>query len=84
MRKGLTLIEIIVALFVFAVGMLAVVRTITTSISLITVTKLKTQAIALAKEGMDEMFNIRDTNLARGLNRNCAFVSPDAISALQE
>lgn len=49
-KRGLTLIEIIIALFVFAVGTLAVVKVITTNISVIDRMKLKLQAQSLAKE----------------------------------
>ncbi len=78
----MTLIEIIIALFVFAVGILAVVRVITTNIAVIDTMKLKIQAQSLAKEGADIIFNIRDTNLARGTSWNCAYLTPDAISAI--
>lgn len=49
-KRGVTLIEIIIALFVFAVGILAVVRVITTNISVIDTMKVKIQAQSLAKE----------------------------------
>lgn len=74
--------EIIIALFVFAVGILAVIRVITTNISIIDTMKLRIQAQSLAKEGIDIAFNIRDTNLARGMDRNCAYLTPAAIAAL--
>ncbi len=83
-KKGVTLIEIVIALFVFAVGILAVVRVITTNISVIDTMKLKIQAQSLAKEGIDLVFNIRDTNLARGLDWQCAYINPEAISKLEE
>lgn len=82
-KRGLTLLEIIIALFVFAVGTLAVVKVITTNISVIDRFKLKIQAQSLAKEGIDIVFNIRDTNLTRSLDWNCAYLSPGAIAALQ-
>gem|GEM_PF-6318097 len=46
----MTLIEIIIALFVFAVGILAVVRVITTNIAVIDTMKVKIQSQSLAKE----------------------------------
>jgi prepilin-type N-terminal cleavage/methylation domain-containing protein len=49
-KKGMTLLEVIIALFVFAVGILAVVRVITTNISLIDTMKTKIEAESLAKE----------------------------------
>lgn len=81
-KKGMTLIEVLIALFVFAVGILAVVRVITTNITVIDTMKVRIQAQSLAKEGMDLVFSIRDTNLERGLNRQCAYLKPDAIAAL--
>ena len=83
-KRAVTLLEIIIALFVFAVGILAVVRVITTNISIIDTMKIKVQAQSLAKEGMDMVFNIRDTNLARGVNRQCAYITPEAIVRLQD
>lgn len=82
-KRWVTLLEIIIALFVFAVGILAVVRVITTNISVIDMMKVKIQAQSLAKEWIDMIFSIRDTNLARGMNWNCAYLSPEAINALQ-
>ena len=64
-KRGMTLIEVLIALFVFAVGILAVVRVMTTNISVIDTMKVRMQAESLAKEGMDLVFNIRDTNLER-------------------
>lgn len=83
-KKAVTLIEVVIALFVFAVGILAVVRVITTNISVIDTMKLKMQAQSLAKEWMDMIFNIRDTNLARGVDWHCAYIHPDAILSLQD
>ncbi len=74
--------EIIIALFVFAVGILTVIRVITTNISIIDTMKIRIQAQSLAKEGIDIIFNVRDTNLARGMDRNCAYLTPQAIAVL--
>ena len=82
-KRWMTLIEIIIALFVFAVGILAVVRVITTNIGIIDTMKVKIQAQSLAKEGIDLVFNIRDTNLERGVDRRCAFINPAAVSSIQ-
>ncbi len=79
----MTLLEVLIALMVFAVGILAVIRVITTNISIIDTMKVRTQAQSLAKEGIDLIFNIRDTNLERGVDRQCAFLKPDAIAALE-
>lgn len=82
-KRAVTLLEIIIALFVFAVGILAVIRVITTNIAVIDTMKVKIQAESLAKEGIDIIFNIRDTNLERGMNRQCAYISDAAIASLQ-
>lgn len=83
-RKAVTLVEVVIALFVFAVGILAVVRVITTNISVIDTMKLKMQAQSLAKEWIDMIFNIRDTNLVRGVDWHCAYISPEATMSLQD
>lgn len=82
-KKGMTLLEVVIALFVFAVGILAVVRVMTTNIAIIDTMKVRIQAESLAKEGIDLIFNIRDTNLERGTDWQCAFLKPDAIAALE-
>ena len=49
-KRSMTLIEIVIALFVFAVGILAVVRVITTNIAVIDTMKLRIEGQSLAKE----------------------------------
>jgi len=60
MFSWMTLIEIMVALAVFGIGIIAVLTVITQNLSTITQVHIKSRAFALAKEGMELVFQIRD------------------------
>ena len=71
-HQGITLIEVLIAIIVFGVGILAIVSTLTTNILLSERVRLKTTATMLAHEGMDIFYNLKDTNLDKWMNRDCA------------
>ncbi|MEI7477281.1 MAG: prepilin-type N-terminal cleavage/methylation domain-containing protein [bacterium] len=73
-RTGFTLIEVMIALFLFGVGMLTLLRAITYFLSMGQEVRQQAQAVALAKEGIDILYNQKDTNLRRGVQRNCAVI----------
>ncbi len=81
MKKKLafTLIEIMVAIIVFAVGILAVLRVLIWNLSILDQTNTKLQATVLAKEGLELLYNVRDSNLEKELPWNCV-VNPDIYS----
>lgn len=54
-NRGFTLIEIIIGLFVFAVGVLAVVKMQTASIDANGAAKVRSQAVFLAETKMEEL-----------------------------
>lgn len=62
MKKAFTLIELIIALIIFWSGLLAVLVVLNKNIILAKKVELKTQATLLAKEWMELVYNIRDTN----------------------
>ncbi|MCX6823786.1 MAG: prepilin-type N-terminal cleavage/methylation domain-containing protein [candidate division SR1 bacterium] len=76
MRKkfGFTLIEVIVAITVFAIGVLAVLRLITQNLVTLDITQMRTNATFLAKEGIELVYNMRDSNNSKGLPWDCVLV----------
>jgi len=60
-----------VALAVFGIGIIAVLTVITQNLSTITQVHIKSRAFALAKEGMELVFQIRDTNNVTYYPRDC-------------
>ena len=62
-KKAFTLLEILIAISVFAIGILAVLRVLTGNISVLDRTNIKLQATVLAKEWIELLYNVRDSNL---------------------
>jgi len=68
-----------IAITVFAIGVLAVLRLLTSN--LVTVDKTETRTIAtfLAKEWLDLVYNIRDANIQKGLPWDCLLSDDIAV-----
>lgn len=69
-KKAFTLIEILIVIFVFGVGILAVLNVLTKSLGYFDAISMKTKATLLAKEGMEIAYTIRDSNIEQGYPRN--------------
>jgi type II secretory pathway pseudopilin PulG len=59
----MTLIEVLITIVVFSVGILTILSIITGSLSLWSRSRNRTTATMLAKEWIEMMYSIRDTNL---------------------
>ena len=70
-KYALTLIEILVAILVFSIWILAVLRVIMWNISVMDYTNSKLQSTILAKEWIELLYNVRDSNLEKNLSWNC-------------
>lgn len=70
-RSAFTLIEVIIAITVFAIGVLAVLRLIIQNLVTLDVTQSRTTATFLAKEWIELVYNMRDSNLGKSLPWNC-------------
>lgn len=70
-KSAFTFIEVIIAITVFAIGVLAVLRLITQNLVTLDNTQMRTTATFLAKEGMELVYNMRDSNLDKLLPRDC-------------
>ena len=62
-KSAFTFIEVIIAIAVFAIGVLAVLRLISQNLVALDFTQLRTSATLLAKEGIELVYNMRDSNL---------------------
>lgn len=62
MKKGFTLLEVIVAIFIITVGIIGVLSLVTYTISSAKVSSQKLVAAYLAQEGIEIVRNIRDGN----------------------
>ena len=65
-KKGFSLLEVLMALFVLSVGVTAMLSLITTSITASNRSKKAMVASQLAQEGVELVRNIRDTNFILG------------------
>jgi len=66
-----TFIEIVIAIFVFSVGILAVLQVMTRNLSLIAQSQTKTTAASFAQEGIALTFSLRDANRTKWYARDC-------------
>lgn len=69
--KAFTFIEILVVIWVFSIWVFAVVRLLISNIVNVDAIKTKNSAVFLAKEWMDIVYNIKDSNIAKWLKRDC-------------
>ena len=61
-KKGFTLLEIIVVVYIFSIGILAMYRILPGIINATTIDSSKVAAIYLAQEGIEIVRNVRDSN----------------------
>lgn len=91
-KSAFTFIEVIIAIAVFAVGVLSVLRLITQNLALLDTTQIRTTATFLAKEWIELVYNLRDSNLQKSLPWDCILktwfviddfgtMDPDAVCA---
>jgi prepilin-type N-terminal cleavage/methylation domain-containing protein len=66
-----TFIEIVIAIFVFSVGILAVLQVMTRNLSLIAQSQTKTTAASFAQEWIALTFSLRDANRTKWYARDC-------------
>lgn len=73
-KSAFTFIEVMVAITVFAIGVLAVLSLITQNLATLDATQSRTTATFLAKEGMELVYNMRDSNINKWLPWDCVLV----------
>lgn len=72
--KGISLIEVVIAIYVFGIGILVILKMLVSNIGWLYDIKTKDMAVSLAKEGIDIVFHQRDSNIEKGMPRYCAGV----------
>lgn len=69
--KAITLIEVLISIAIFSIGILSISYLIINNVWLSERTRLKTTATMLAKEWIEIVYNRRDTNIKKWRLRNC-------------
>ncbi len=77
MNKGFTILEVIAAMLVITIGVLGSFTVIQRMISYLHDSSLRLSAAYLAKEGIEIVRNIRDTNWLKGQAWNIGLASGD-------
>ncbi|HKL43956.1 MAG TPA: prepilin-type N-terminal cleavage/methylation domain-containing protein [Candidatus Absconditabacterales bacterium] len=70
-KSAFTFIEIMIAIVIFSIGILTVLKLVTDNLEQMDKNNVKVQATLLAKEGLELVYNLRDSNLAKELSWNC-------------
>lgn len=70
-KKAFTIIELLIAMIIFGIWILVVVSVLNHNVLLSKTLSLKTRATMFAKEWMELVFNIRDSNNLQYKKRNC-------------
>ena len=74
-KKGFTMIEIIVVLLVLSTALITIISGISTTIRYVSEMRQRTIALNLAKEGIEAVYNIRNTNWRRwSANRDACWL----------
>ena len=63
--KAFTVIELVIAIIIFWTGLLAILTVLNKNLVFAKKVELKTQATFLAKEGMEFVYNLRDSNVIK-------------------
>lgn len=78
-KYAFTFIEIMITIVIFSVGVLAVLSLVTNNLKSMDSNNLRLQATLLAKEWMELVYNLRDSNVEKQLSWNC-LMNPDMYS----
>lgn len=70
-KFAFTFIEVMLAIVIFSIGILAVLSLVTNNLKSMDRNNLRLQATLLAKEGIELVYNLRDSNLEKQLSWNC-------------
>ena len=81
-KSGFTFIEVMIAIVVFAIWVLAILGLVTSNLRWVERNDLRLQGTLLAKEWLELVYNLRDSNLERELPRNCILSSMVLLSGL--
>lgn len=71
----MTILEVMIAITLFGTGILVILSMITKNISRVYEVKQRDAASLLAKEGLEVLYNLRDSNIDRWIEWSCAAFS---------
>lgn len=74
-QSAVTLIEVLIAIYIFGIGILVILRMLISNISWLYDLRAKDTAVSLWKEAMDIVFHLRDSNIEKWMQRDCVSVS---------
>lgn len=83
-RRWITIFEVMIAIIIFGTWILVVMWTITSNIWWLYEVKNKDTAIMIAKEWMDIVYHVRDSNIERNGFWNCALIAAGEDDACGE
>lgn len=72
---GMSLIEVLIAIYIFGIGILVIFRMIISNITWLYDLRAKDTAVSLWKEAIDIVFHLRDSNIEKGVDRDCVSIS---------
>jgi len=70
-RQAITLVEVLISIIVIGIWIIAILASVIYSLSLLDRVKAETIWTSLAKEWLELVFSLRDTNLRRWINWDC-------------
>lgn len=70
-KKWITLIEILIWVIIFSIGIITILTVIVKNYMILDKVKIKYVSTMLAKEWIEIIYNKRDTNILRWVERNC-------------
>ena len=73
-KKGFTLVEILIVIFVISMGLILIIRGMSETHRYLSETAQKTIALNLAKEGIEAVYNLRNSPLSE-TTQNCEQLS---------
>jgi prepilin-type N-terminal cleavage/methylation domain-containing protein len=82
--RALTLVEMLIALAVFAVGVLAILQMVVHNIGIVNRVAQHMDATMLASQGLELMYEVRNNNLYKELNWSCIDVDASAASGCNQ
>jgi prepilin-type N-terminal cleavage/methylation domain-containing protein len=76
-KYWITLIEVLIAIYIFWIWILIILRMLISNISRLYDIRTKDTAVSLAKEAMDIVFHLRDSNIEKWMDWDCVEISYD-------
>ncbi len=70
-KSAFTFIEVMIAIVIFSIGILTVLKLVTNNLETMDKNNVKIQATLLAKEWIELAYNLRDSNIKKELSWNC-------------